>query len=419
MCQNHCDLTYLRATNVTKATAALLICLASNGFSQTQTIQQTLETQRIQLLKAIEANTITLSATLQNKESSMAAYTATLKKIETRELLMQNLVKQLSQTNEIIQYNSQLSQLLDDDLNRLKIDYTRLLRTAYRQYSAGNALLFIFTSKNFIQAFQRWQYVKQYDQQRAKQVQIIQQTQSEINARKNGLQSSLAAKKQLLDFTNNQKITLKKELQFKDSLVVGLQNDEQRIRADLDAQERAHAHLLEAIQQLIQGEQIKGGEVVPSAAVPMNENSFSDNKEIYEPEVIAKEFKANKGILSLPVINGVIIRRFGKQAHPTFENLEISNNGIDIQCAANAAVNVVFYGKVVGTQYIPGNQNMVLVQHGNFYTVYANMDEVIVKRGDIVTTNQIIGKASAEKPEIHFEVWQDKTLLNPVNWLVK
>jgi murein hydrolase activator len=311
---------------------------------------------------------------------------------------------------------------LDDDLYRLKIDYARLLRTAYRQYSTGNALFFIFTSQSFIQAFQRWQYIKQYDEQRKQQVQLIVKAQNELKNKANGLQSTLIAKKQLLDFTKTQRSDLKKELHKKDSLIIFLQNDEQRIRADLAAKQRTDTYLFESIQQFMQSEQGKNASEQPTIAVattniPVAEPIISENKVIYEPSIITKEFKNNKGTLHLPVQNGSIIRHFGKQPHPTFENVEISNNGIDIKCAANADIKVVFYGKVLGTQYIPGYQNMVLVQHGSFYTVYSNMEEVLVKRGDIVVVDQVIGKVSAEKPEVHFEIWQDKVLLNPANWV--
>jgi murein hydrolase activator len=422
MCQNHFASTSLRATRAIRVGIVALICLSLSSVSQTNPTQQSLENQRIQLLKEIESTNKALLTTIQTKQTSIVEYTTMLKKIETRELLIQNLMKQLVQTDETIAYNSDLSRLLEDDLSRLKIDYSRLLRTAYRQYSTGNALFFIFMSQSFIQAFQRWQYVKQYDAQRKQQVQLIQQAQNELKTKANGLQNTLVAKKQLLEFTKNQRTDLKKELQKKDSLILLLQNDEQRIRADLAAQERTHAYLFESIQQLIQTEQSKENPTQPALVTtntPITAVILPENKVIYEASVIAKEFKNNKGALPMPVQNGNIIRNFGKQPHPTFENVEISNNGIDIKCAANADIEVIFYGKVLGTQYIPGYQNMVLVQHGTFYTVYSNMETVIVKRGDIVVAKQVIGKVSAEKPEVHFEIWQDKILLNPANWVLR
>ena len=119
----------------------------------------------------------------------------------------------------------------------------------------------------------------------------------------------------------------------------------------------------------------------------------------------------------------MITKFFGKQAHPSLRKIEITNNGIDIRTDRNASVRAVFHGEVVGTQFIPGYNHMLILKHGNFYTVYSNLKDVSVRRGDQVKAKQAIGQVSLDPKtnisEVHFELWQNKERLNPVNWISK
>ncbi|MBK8705492.1 MAG: M23 family metallopeptidase [Saprospiraceae bacterium] len=112
------------------------------------------------------------------------------------------------------------------------------------------------------------------------------------------------------------------------------------------------------------------------------------------------------------------MRSFGVQAHPTLKGIEITNNGIDIKAGGSSEVQAVYAGKVAGTQFIPGYQNLVILQHGNYYTVYSNLEDVFVRRGETVDAAQRIGSLGSKK-ELHFELWKEKQHLNPVHWLSK
>jgi murein DD-endopeptidase MepM/ murein hydrolase activator NlpD len=132
---------------------------------------------------------------------------------------------------------------------------------------------------------------------------------------------------------------------------------------------------------------------------------------------LSKDFSQRKGKLPYPVADGYITRSFGTQPHPTLKGVKINNNGVDIRTDKASDINVVFAGTVVGTQFVPGYQNTVIVQHGEYYTVYSNLEEVLVKRGEKIVANQMIGRLSKDKPEVHFEVWREKERLNPVGWI--
>jgi septal ring factor EnvC (AmiA/AmiB activator) len=136
-----------------------------------------------------------------------------------------------------------------------------------------------------------------------------------------------------------------------------------------------------------------------------------------EPETgVSVTFSGQRGRLPWP-LEGQVVRGFGTFQHPKFKDVKVTNNGIDIRTQGLGKVKAVCDGKVAGSQFIPGYQHIVIIQHGQYYTVYSNMQEVFVKRGEAINARQEIGRVSAEKPEIHFEVWREKQRLNPISWL--
>ena len=125
--------------------------------------------------------------------------------------------------------------------------------------------------------------------------------------------------------------------------------------------------------------------------------------------------------MTWPVKNGLITRHFGKQSHPIHKQVQITNNGIDIRATADNLVAAIFDGQVAGTQYVPGYQNTLIIQHGNYYSVYSNLEKVNVKKGDKVESGQLIGLVGKNSQngtlEVHLEIWKGKQRMNPAVWL--
>jgi len=155
-------------------------------------------------------------------------------------------------------------------------------------------------------------------------------------------------------------------------------------------------------------------------AAPEESNTNSKNLEKVE-DLASNQFKKLRGKLPWPVEGGVIARSFGRQKHPTLKNIEITNNGIDIRSTEEAPVKSIFEGAVAGVQYIPGHDYTVILQHGNYYSVYSNLSETSVNKGDKVNAGAVLGKLSTNPisgaAELHFELWQEKERLNPANWI--
>ena len=223
------------------------------------------------------------------------------------------------------------------------------------------------------------------------------------------------------------------ELDEKDQLLAQLRKDENRLKRELTQQQKAHHNLNDAIEAIIQKEIVanrkreRNRKTLNDANTKPNKGA-SITKTNRAPSLpanskLTREFAGNKGRLPWPVRNGMVTKFFGKQKHPTLKKIEITNNGIDILTEKKADVRAVFRGEVVGKQFIPGYNNMVIIKHGNYYTVYSNLGEVLVNLGEFVRTKQRIGAANVDqksgKSEVHFEVWKDKVRLNPISWVTR
>lgn len=142
-----------------------------------------------------------------------------------------------------------------------------------------------------------------------------------------------------------------------------------------------------------------------------------------EEKLLSDSFSKNRTKLPWPVERGVIAANFGKQAHPVLKKVTINNRGIDIATTKGSEARAVFDGIVVSVNLITATNNAVIIRHGDFFTVYSNLERVYVKRGDKVKTKEVIGLIHTDKiegkTELHFELWQDRNLINPAQWLAK
>ena len=141
-----------------------------------------------------------------------------------------------------------------------------------------------------------------------------------------------------------------------------------------------------------------------------------------EEKIISTDFAKNKGRLPWPVVEGIISEKFGIKKHPLYQRVEIINSGINITTPKNSEVRSVFNGVVSEIYYTPEMNNVVVVRHGSYMTVYANLSDVYVKRGDKISTKGTIGKIANDVDKgsvLNFQVWEDLNKMNPELWLVK
>ncbi len=391
------------------------------NFSNAQ-IRKDLEDRRRKLLKDIQLTSNLLNKTTKTKAAALDRFITLRKQIQQRELLVSTLRKEIEITDLSMNRASDVVESLTGDIDRLEKEYGELLRQAYRRKKNSSDLGFIFSAESINQGFQRWQYLKQYDEYRKKQAQLILETKETLTIKKAQLQETKMEKEGLIASVEKQANILNAELGDKSKLLRTLRKDEKRLKSELRKKQTDHEGLNQAIEKVIRKDM---------AARRKNErdkkaNEKDVNKKPQKDDTIALDrltgdFRNNRGQLPQPVKNGVVTRRFGKQQHPTLPRIQITNNGIDIRTEQNAKVFAVFEGKVVSKQFIPGYQNMLIIQHGDYYTVYSNLGEVFVKKGDQVGTMENIGTVAMDRKsnvsEVHFEVWRDKARLNPEDWV--
>lgn len=388
----------------------------------TGTAQQTrteLEDRRKQLLEEIYQNNELLTSIKKDKEAKLNRFYALQAQIRKRRELVSTLQEELTYADAAIIRVDDVIAALAVDIDRLKVEYAQMLRIAYRHRLNGSFLSFLFSARNFNDAFRRWQYLRQYDKYRKRQAQLIIETQEELVQRSQQLEEERREKEDLLASAQEQQSLLANEMGMMNELIANLKKDESKVAAELKTQQADHQKLNDLIEKVIFNEMAKERK---EARKP--EALQADKKETAQPVaavpvVDAAGFVKNKGHLPWPVQNGVITRYFGTQAHPTIKSVEITNNGVDISTDARSEVRAVFSGEVVGVQYVPGYKNTLIIQHGPYYTVYSNMDEANVDRGDVVAAGQAIGRMGDTAAELHFEVWREKQKLNPIHWIEK
>ena len=400
------------ALSTIKCLLCLLLIIGVGSQSLFAQNRKELEEKRKQLLEEINQTNTQLEKTKKDKALALDRYFALQNQIQKRQKLVQNLHSEIKSADLTIEQSKNVMGSLNSDLERLRREYASTMRTALRHRMGNSMALFLFSSKDFKDAFQRWQYIRQYYHYRQRQTELILKTQKNLLQKTEELEKAKVEKAKLLTVQQQQQATLNVELADKDRLVKSLKSNESKLITDLNKQQKAHDQLNKAIEDIIRTEIAKKKK---DARNP--ETLASAKEEAAEDLALSGDFKQRRGKLPWPVSNGVVTKQFGSQPHPTLKGVKINNNGIDIRTDKSLDVYAVFEGTVVGTQFVPGYQNMVIVQHGQYYTVYSNLEELTVKRGDAVNAKQIIGRVSAEKPELHFEVWREKERMNPVGWI--
>lgn len=407
----------------------LLVLLVPGAAAQSR---KELENKRKKLLADIKVTSSLLNQKAKSRAAALDRYVALQKQISNREILLQTLQEEVVLVDANIKRNTEVVGALEDDIQRLEKEYGLMARKAQRMHMTNSRLLFIFSADSFNDALQRWQYIKQYDSYRKKQAQLIVGTQKMLSDKIELLEVQKEDKELLMASEQEQKVILEQEMIAKGVILKSLRKDENRLRSNLASKRKAHQKLNTAIENTIRNEIIAQRKkarkpealaatrsaTTPKSAAP---NALPPNQTRRSATALTSSFRNQRGRLPWPVSSGVITSYFGKQAHPTLKKIQITNNGIDIQTQQNAAVRAVFQGEVVTTQFIPGHNYMVILRHGNYFTVYSNLESVSIKAGQTVGKEQNLGTVAMDrksgKSEVHFEVWQDKVRLNPTDWV--
>ncbi len=398
-----------------------------------------------------EINTINelLHDTKNNKKLSMNQVAILNKKISVREELIATIFYEIKLINKEVAENQTSINNLKATLDKLKKDYAAMIYFDYRNKDEYSKLMFLFAADNFNQAYQRYKYSQQIAEYRRKKAASIQETQLAINGKIDELNKRKNEKRELLTSEEQEKTDLAKEKTEQEGNLAQLQEKEKELKSDLDKKKEEIEKLNAAIKKLITEELKRQQEEEKKKLLAiakkkedrekkrkekkekLTKKEIAENKaideadmaETREAEQMSEDFATNKGKLPWPVSKGVITIGFGEQEHPTIKGFMINNNGVEIATSKGSAARAVFEGVVTGVTSIPGQGKIVLIRHGEYVSVYSNMEEVAVKVGDKVGLKQTIGTVAYDNDDnrtsIMFQIWKGQKILNPEEWLYK
>jgi septal ring factor EnvC (AmiA/AmiB activator) len=288
---------------------------------------------------------------------------------------------------------------------------------AYKNQGAYNKLMFIFAAKDFEQAVLRMHYLEEYEQYQHKQAIMIDSTRTDLNEQVQRLQKKKDEKKELLANEESEKQELTKEKEEQQKAFVKLQGKEKELKKQLAVKQKAAKKLDEAIHRIIEDEMNKER----AKAKRTTKGSSSEMSLTPEAKALSKNFEGNKGSLPWPVVEGAIYKHFGTYSPMT--GIELTNNVVDISTTKGAIVRAIFQGTVTAVTEVPQLGKVVIVKHGEYFSVYSNLKDVFVKTGDVITTKQTIGTILFNdedgKTDLHLELWKDTSKLNPEDWLIR
>lgn len=386
----------------------LFTILASIGFAQSIS---DLQKKKQDAAKEIEYTNGLLQQVQKNERSSLSRLRLINKQIEERNTIISSINKEIKVYQEFVDNNSMVIKMLNEDVEQIKEEYAKLIRIAYRNRNLNDKILFLLSAESVNQAYRRYLYMKKYTSYRENQAKIIGTIQEVLKQQSEKLDQQKQIKQELINQTRVESEQLTREKSQKSTEYKKLQTQQRSLRQKLREQQKVEQQLEREIQQIIEEEAKKNREA--------GEPGFALTP---EQKLAGDKFEENKSKLPWPVERGIITEHFGVHRHPVLTNVEIKNNGIDIATEIGAKVRAVFNGEVSRVFGISGGNTAVIIRHGNYLSVYSNLREVVVKKGDKVSTKQNIGtvyfdKDDGNKSILKFQIWYESQKLDPEIWI--
>ena len=394
----------------------LLVLSSVCAFSQSKT---ELEKQKQQLLQDIEFTNKLLNETEANKKATLGELNLLSSKINKRQELINTILREVDFIGDQIDETKGIVKSLEDDYQRLKNEYAKMLYYAYKNQSQYDRLMFILSSEDFNQAYKRIKYFQQYSKHRQQQAKAIEQTRLVLESRTEELADKKMKMAYLVEDKEKEKIQLSTEKEEQGEMVEDLKKKESQLKKDLKQKQRDAKKLERAIARIIEEEIRKAKAKAAKTGGTTTKSGFALTPKELE---LSGKFSDNQGKLPWPSVRGVITSSFGEHPHPTLRAIKIENNGIDITTDKNTKARAVYEGTVSAVVSIPGAHKAVIMRHGEFLSVYSNLEDVTVKMGDKVTVKQELGVVVTSREDgktvLHFEIWKGATKLNPAKWIV-
>ncbi|WP_235831693.1 murein hydrolase activator EnvC family protein [Flavobacterium rhamnosiphilum] len=391
--------------------------------------QEKLEERKAQIQKEIRENERLLQTVKKKEKSAVNVVVIQSTKIKLKEKLINTTEKQTKLLGNDMYINQVQINKLKKELAVLKEDYAEMIVKSYKSRSEESRAMFLLSSENFLQAYKRAQYMKQYTGFRKMQGEEIKSKSNQLTDYNEKLNVQKKAKQKLIAENEKERLSLEKEKKEQLKLVSVIKKDKNKIAQEIKKRQQEYRTIDRQINKLIREAiaaanrkaALEKAKANPSA--PVSKAAVSSSKIELTPEskIIADNFRANRGRLPYPVEKGFISLGYGNQTHPLFNTITVHNSGVEITTDRGASARAVFGGEVTSVIVLSPVNKAVMIQHGDFFTVYQNLSSVNVSKGDKVSIKQSIGKVRTNgetgKTVIKFLILQNTTYNNPEGWL--
>lgn len=408
-----------------------------------------LQTERRKLVSQINRVRKNLHSVEQKTKEKSEKIVVITKQIEINNLILQTIDDEISEVQREIEEKKESISLLFNDLESLKREYAKIIYIGYKATHGVDQIVYIFSSSSFNQLSERLRYVKHYAKFRKKHFEEIKKIYSLLNKEKESSERYRLQKKDLLlikrkevnnliglrkkhaklvnDLIQNQDF-LKKELQVHNEQVSKLDSlikivIEQNIEDNRREKEKLSKEKIRK-QKLKSKEDINkktGTNSKEELLEAKSQTQYYDNSKS-ETSIKNSNFAKQKGKLPWPVDNGIIVGKVGIWPHPVLKGIQIENMGMNIQTRAGNKAKSIFEGIVTNVIFVPGMQNVVIIQHGRYYTVYTRLENIVVKIGQTVTQEQVLGTVHCNESgyaEMQLQIWDGTNKVNPQHWLIR
>lgn len=367
-----------------------------------------LEKEKENAREKIEYTRKLINETSRRKKEGITQLGIIGAEIEMREKIIDNIAFELKLIEEDIEKRQKKIGILNEELKKEMEQYRSVIIQAFRETKGFQPLIFVLSSRNFNQAYKRIKYMQKLARYREAKYEAIKERRIELLKEIDLLEENRKGKNKLLEENRKEKEELKKRKSSQQNMINRLKKEEKKLRAELKKNEIIAEKLENTIRKIITAEKKR--------------RETNEMKLTPEQELIDRNFRNNKGRLPWPTERGIITGLFGEHEHPVLKGVKLNNNGIDITTEKGSEARALFDGEVSMVTTIPGANRVVIIRHGNYLTMYANLIDVYVKTGEKVRVKQKIGRIFTDEENngntvIHLEIWEENVKLNPQQWL--
>lgn len=382
---------------------ALVLLAPTDALSQKSRSQ--LEQEKQSNLKRIEEAQDILKQTESQKKSTLGQLSAITRQIEAREMHIKSINEEISYLRADIDEVNQIVQSLERDLQALKEEYAAMIYATSKTRRGYNRLTFLFSAETFNQFLRRLKYMSQYADARRVQAEQIGKVSAALNAQRTDFELKKLEQESLL---SNQVAETRNLLALKikqNEIIKDLSSREKQLKTELAERRSAIQKLDNLIAEIIREE--------------LEREKLTKNLSV--SPALSATFEGLKNKLPWPVASGFVSSRFGRHPHPVLRGVEVDNQGIDIQTNQDESVKSVFDGTVATVAFVPGMNSVVIVKHGDYFTLYARLKKVNVRKGQNLKAGDVVGEVFTDNngiSEIQFQVWKNNQKLDPEKWLM-